>query len=45
MGELTMALGLVENKIAGYTTLVAKGDLTPPDSRPGPRRVRPRTAG
>ena len=45
MGDLTMALGLVENKIAGYATLVAKGfDRTPPDRRPAPRRVRPRIA-
>ena len=45
MGELTIALGLVEQKISGYTALVAKGfDLTPPDHRPAPRKVRPRIA-
>ena len=46
MAELSIALGLVEQKIAGYTALVAKGfNLTPPDHRPAPRKVRPRTAG
>ena len=45
MGELSIALELVERKISGYTALVAKGfDLTPPDHRPAPRRVRPRIA-
>jgi DNA-binding transcriptional MerR regulator len=44
MGELKIALGLVENKISGYSRLVAKGfDLTPPDRRPSPRKVRPKT--
>src|SRR5262245_33437174 len=43
MGELTIALGLVENKIPGYSRPVAKGfDLTPPDSRPSPRKVHPK---
>ncbi len=45
MGELSIALGVVDTKIAGYATLTANFDLTPPDSRPGPRRVRPKTAG
>jgi len=45
MDELTIALGLVETKIAGYTAPVAKGfALQPPDHRPAPRRVRPRVA-
>ena len=38
LGELQVALGLVEMKISGYTALVAKGfDLTPPDHRPAAR--------
>ena len=46
MGELSIALELVQQKISGYTALVAKGfDLTPPDHRPSARKVRPRTAG
>jgi DNA-binding transcriptional MerR regulator len=46
MAELSIALELVDQKIAGYTRLVAKGfDLAPPDHRPAPRKVRPRTAG
>ena len=46
MGELSIALTLVEQKISGYTAIVAQNaDLTPPDHRPAPRKVRPRTAG
>jgi DNA-binding transcriptional MerR regulator len=45
MGELSIALGLVETKISGYAALVAKGDLEPPAHRPAPRTVRPRAAG
>ncbi len=44
LADLTVALDLVDMKIAGYTKLVAKGfALEPPDHRPAPRRVRPRT--
>jgi len=44
LADLMVALDLVDTKIAGYTKLVAKGfDLQPPDHRPGPRRVHPRT--
>ena len=45
MGELAIALDLVDAKIDGYHALVARGDLEPPDHRPAPRTVRPRTAG
>ena len=45
MDELSMALELVERKISGYSTLVANRDLVPPEHRPAPRKVRPRTAG
>ena len=44
LSELMVALDLVGRKIAGYSPLVAKGfDLTPPDHRPAPRRVHPRS--
>ena len=44
LAELMVALDLVDMKIAGYAQLVAKGfDLEPPDHRPVPRRVHPRT--
>ena len=44
LADLMVALDLVNMKIAGYTKLVAKGfDLPPPDHRPAPRRVRPRS--
>jgi DNA-binding transcriptional MerR regulator len=44
LAELMVALDLVDQKIDGYTQLVAKGfDLEPPDHRPAPRRVRPRS--
>ena len=45
MGELAIALDLVDAKIDGYHALVARGDLVPPDRRPMSRKVRPRTAG
>jgi DNA-binding transcriptional MerR regulator len=45
MAELTLAMTLVDQKISGYTALVARDSLAPPEHRPGPRRVRPRTAG
>jgi hypothetical protein len=45
MGELAIALELVDRKIDGYNALVARGDLVPPDRRPPTRTVRPRTAG
>jgi DNA-binding transcriptional MerR regulator len=45
LAELMVALDLVDMKIAGYAQLVAKGvDIHPPDHRPTPRRVHPRTA-
>ena len=45
LAELTLALDLVDKKIAGYTQLVAKDfALEPPDHRPVPRRVHPRAA-
>jgi DNA-binding transcriptional MerR regulator len=45
LGELSIALELVDRKISGYATLAASLSLTPPDHRPAPRKVRPRTAG
>ena len=45
MGELSVALQLVDQKIDGYSAVVARADLEPPDHRPAPRTVRPRTAG
>ena len=42
MQELTIALELVERKIAGYGELVARNDLQPPDHRPASRKVRVR---
>src|SRR3954447_4203400 len=45
MDELSIALELVDRKIAGYAPLVADRDLVPPDHRPGARKVRRRTAG
>ena len=46
LSELMVALDLVDMKIAGYAQLVAKGFyLEPPDHRPSPRQVRPRSAG
>src|SRR5262245_9796114 len=45
MGELAIALELVDRKIDGYTALVARGDLEPPDHVPATRKVHPRTAG
>jgi hypothetical protein len=44
MGELDIALGLVDMKIAGYSALVARAGLTPPEHRPVPRRVHPKAA-
>jgi len=43
--ELTTALELVERKIAGYDEILARGRLAgePPDRRPPPRKVRPRS--
>jgi DNA-binding transcriptional MerR regulator len=44
MQELTIALELVERKIAGYDEVLARGlNVNPPDHRPAPRRVRIRT--
>jgi DNA-binding transcriptional MerR regulator len=45
MQDLSIALELVERKIAGYEHLVAKSNLEPPEHRPAARKVRPRTAG
>ena len=46
LGELSIALELLDRKISGYATLAAtRLSLTPPHHRPAPRRVRPRTAG
>jgi hypothetical protein len=45
MAELSIAMTLVEQKIAGYSALVARGDLQPPERVPAPRRIHPRAAG
>jgi DNA-binding transcriptional MerR regulator len=43
MQELSVALELVERKIAGYGELLARGlNVEPPDHRPAPRKVRVR---
>lgn len=46
MGELAIALELVERKISGYEEVLARGiGVEPPDHRPAPRRVRLRAPG